>query len=316
MMKRHGKKGTKNEGRTKKLQNVKYLLESGTLSGMQAAKQKTKDLLKYHWNYYSELARQRSLIQDEIKAALTQKSISYEFTKWQRALKYKYGLHPLSTVGSLSDVGGRFNTGKNVNPEVPSFPGLYLAKNKDTALQEHLGQEVTKPSAKLNARELALTNPASEVIVSVSGKLDKVFDLRNASNLMPFLKLIKNFLLSKELIALSRELGEKEPKTVRTRKMLLDTLLDHKWRVMPTCYDIPSNSQIFGHLIYMAGIEGILYPSKFTNALCLIIYPRNFSATESFISIDDEVPHPNVPKKIHGANWQLSEKDAKEVIGY
>jgi hypothetical protein len=309
------KRGIKNKGQ-QKIKNVKFLLESGTLSDIQAAKQKASDLLKYHWNYYSELARQRSIIQDELKAALIQKSVSYEFKKWQRAVKYKYGLHPLSTIGSLSTIGGRFNTGANVNPEIRSFPGLYIAKNKDTALQEHLGQEATIPSSKLNARELALTNPTSEVIVSVSGNLDKVFDLRDDNNLIPFLKLIRNFSLSKELIKLSRELMEQEPCIVKTKKMLLNTLLDPKWRVMPTCYDVPSNSQIFGHLIYMAGIEGILYPSKFTNIPCLAIFPRNFSATESYIAMDDEIPHPNVPKKIDGTNWRLSEMDAKEVIGY
>lgn len=62
-------------------------------------------------------------------------------------------------------------------------------------------------------------------------------------------------------------------------------------------------------------IEGILYPSKFTNEPCLIIYPRNFIATDSFISMDDEVPHPKVPIKIDASNWRLSEMDAKEIIG-
>jgi hypothetical protein len=84
---------------------------------------------------------------------------------------------------------------------------------------------------------------------------------------------------------------------------------------MPSGYDIPSNSQIFGHLVYLAGIEGILYPSKFTNEPCLIIYPRNFIATDSFILMDDEVPHPKVPTKIDAFNWRLSEMDAKEIIG-
>jgi hypothetical protein len=91
--------------------SVQYLLEAGTLAGMRAAKKKTADILKYHWNYYSELACQRSAIQDEIKQALTQTCVSYEFENWQRAVTYKYGLHPLSTVGSLSYIGGRFNTG-------------------------------------------------------------------------------------------------------------------------------------------------------------------------------------------------------------
>ncbi len=82
---------------------------------------------------------------------------------------------------------------------------MYIAKNKDTTLQEHLGQEATMPSSKLNARELALTNPTSEVIVSVSGNLDKVFDLRDDNNLTPFLKLIRNFSLSLHLLIVRKQ---------------------------------------------------------------------------------------------------------------
>ena len=97
--------------------SVQYLLDSGTLSDMRAAKQVTEALIKYQWDYYAELARQRNAIQDEIKKALIQMCVSYGLEKWQRAVKYKYALHPLSTVGSLTYVGGRFNTGLGVNTE-------------------------------------------------------------------------------------------------------------------------------------------------------------------------------------------------------
>lgn len=150
---------------------VQYLLESGTLADMRAAKQVTAALVKYQWDYYSELARQRNAVQDEMKKVLIQTCIPYAPQKWQRALKYKYSLHPLSTVGSLTFIGGRFNTGLGVNTEVPTFPGLYLAADKDTALQEHLGQEPISAGSELTSREIALTNPASETIVSLSAKI-------------------------------------------------------------------------------------------------------------------------------------------------
>lgn len=288
-----------------------HLLESGTLKDLNEAKFHNKKLLNYHWNYYSELARQRNEIQDQIQEALIQTSISYEISNWQRAVKYKYGLHPLSTVGSLTNIGGRFNTGINVNTEVPSFSGLYIAQNKDTALQEHLGQI---PNSKLSAREMALTNPASETIVSISGKFDKVFDLTNEKAVEPFLCLIARFKLSKELKAMAYELGEANPETIKTVKRLVDSFLHPDWRIYPSRYDVPSNSQIFGHLVYSAGLEGILYPSKFTNDPCLIIYPKNFVATESYIQIDDEPPHKKVPIKIDGSNWRLSELSPDEII--
>lgn len=50
--------------------SVQYLLESGTLADMRAAKQVTAALVKYQWDYYSELAHQRNAIQDEIKKAV------------------------------------------------------------------------------------------------------------------------------------------------------------------------------------------------------------------------------------------------------
>ena len=200
------------KGKTKiKKPQVIHLLESGSIEDLMKAKESYKALLKFHWNYYSELARQRHEIQDQIQEALVQTCVPYEISKWQRGVKYKYGLHPLSTVGSLTNIGGRFNTGVNVNTEVPSFAGLYLAANKDTALQEHLGQT---PNEKLSSREMALTNPASETIVSISGKFDKVFDLTNEKALKPFLSLITRFKLSSELKVRAHDLGEPNPETI------------------------------------------------------------------------------------------------------
>ena len=174
-----------------------FLLEATSVTQLKNVKKYTEKLLKYNWRYFSELAEQRNQIREEIQQALIQQSTTFDFSRWQRAVKYKYGLHPLSSVGSLVHVGGRFNTGKYVNSEIPSFAGLYIASNKDTALQEHLGQSPN--SSQLSPRELALTNPESETIVSVSGHLDKIFDLTQADNLVPFLDLIARFKVSKEL---------------------------------------------------------------------------------------------------------------------
>jgi RES domain-containing protein len=289
--------------------SIHYLLESGSLVDMRAAKQVTTEHLKYHWDFYSELARQRNPIEDKIKNALIQTCIPYEIQHWQRAVKYKYSLHPLSVMGSLVFIGGRFNTGKGVNSEVPNFPGLYLALDKETALQEHLGQEPVPKGSELSALDIALTNPASETIVSISGKIDKVFDLTNADNLNPFIDLIKNFKISKNLKLTARQLNITCPEIIKTSKKLLETLLCCEWRQLPSNYDVPANSQIFGHLIYSAGIEGILYPSKFTNKPCLVIFPRNFSETDSYVILDDEAPHIDVPKRIDNQNWRITELD-------
>lgn len=284
-----------------------YLLEAGTLNGLKASKQRTKALLKFYWNGYAELAHQRSLIADHLYESLIQTSISYELNHWQRAVKYEYGLKPLSTVGSLQFTGGRFNTGRDVNSEVPVFPALYIAENKETALQEHLGQEPIVSNSKLTPLELTLTNPSSETIVSISGKLDKVFDLTRLNTLVPFVELIKNFHISKSLQREARKLRVPAPNIIKTPEQLTDSLLLSTWRAEPTSADIPAPSQVFGHLVYSAGIEGILYQSKFTKKLCLALFPRNFSKTDSYIKLDDRTPHSTVTTKIDAQNWRETE---------
>ncbi len=302
-------------GRTgKSTQGVAYLLEQGTLAELRLAKERTSALLRFHWDYYSELARQRNAIWDEIQKGLIQASISdFKFRNYQRAVKWKYGLHPLSTAGSLSDIGGRFNTGSKVNSEVPHFPALYLAVDKDTALQETLGQ-IPPTTQAMTAKEIALTNPQSEVIVSVSGQLEKVFDLRNLESLESFFRLIRNFSVSPALLAAAKFLNIEPPGLIRSRQQLLGSLLLDAWRVAPTNYDIPANPQIFGHLIDQAGIEGIIYPSKLTGKDCLVIFPHNFEASSSYLSLDHEPPHPKVPSRIDKNNWRVCDLSPRDLI--
>lgn len=293
---------------------VEYLLEVGTLKSMRNAQKITTERIKYCWDHYAELAHQRSAIQDQLQKALIQTCIPYEAARWQRATKYKYSLHPLSTNGSLRFIGGRFNTGRDVNTEVPTFPGLYLAQDKDTALQEHLGQQPVSPGCTLTPREIALTNTDSEAIISVSAKLDKIFDLTTIDNLAPFVDLIKNFKLSSALVKEGERLQVKSSGIIKTVKQLEKTLLDPDWRKYPSCYDIPANSQVFGYLAYLSGIEGILYPSKLTEKPCLVLFPRNFANTDSYIKLDDETPHPKIPTHVDNTNWRITELDIQEII--
>jgi hypothetical protein len=106
------------------------------------------------------------------------------------------------------------------------------------------------------------------------------------------------------------------PGIVKTAGKLHETLLHHDWRQLPSNYDVPANSQIFGYLVYSSGIEGILYPSKLTGKPCLVIFPRNFVETDSYIALDDETPLPKVPNRIDASNWRMSELDAKEIIDF
>lgn len=300
------KSTTKGKRPASKARTDPFLLEKVRLSDLLASKKKVQQIIEYHWRYYSELAHQRKAIESEISHVLIQTSISdFPFNGWQRSVKYKYGLHPFCILGSLTDPGGRFNIG-DINPQsIPTFPALYLAHDKDTALQETLGQ-VEVPGSSFTPQELSLTSPDSITIVSVRGQLDKVFDVRSAKNLKKFVDLVKDFKLSRQLIDMARKLGEPLPETVQQPKKLHDVLHASNWRDWPMKVDVPASSQIFGQLVYFAGIEGILYKSKLTGRDCLAIYPGNFEKSDSYIEMEDNPPSSEVPTRIDSSNWKIS----------
>src|SRR5687767_8560497 len=117
-----------------------YQLDRTSANEIRFYKKHTEELLQFHWQYYAELAYQRRRILEQLQESLL-KNCSPEpfvFDDWQRAVKFKYSLDPLSVKGSLSDPGGRFNIGAIDTTRFPPFPALYLASDKDTALQELL----------------------------------------------------------------------------------------------------------------------------------------------------------------------------------
>lgn len=294
----------------KSKKSVSLLLEQGSLKSVKQAKDLTNNQVRFCRDLYSELARQRDEIHDELMAVLNQSSkTGFKIFQWQRALKYQHSLHPLCTLGSVNWVGGRFNAGSDIANSIPILHALYLAIDKDTALQEHLSQIEDKMD--LSAREIALTAPNSETIVSVSGYLERYFDLTDESNLIELSKSLSNIKLPKKIINEAKKCNNPIPTIIKTASQYLDTFLDPNWRLLPAGYDCPSNSQIFGQLIASAGIQGILYPSKFTHKNCLAIFPKNFEENSSFLKLDDKPPLDNVPKEINGHNWKLCELPVK-----
>lgn len=180
-------------------------LESGTLSSLVNSKVRFEELVEFHWRYYYELEFQRSKIREQLHATLRKRAEGFEFQNWQRVVKYKYSLNPLSTKGSLVAPGGRFNVGEIDPARYRVYSALYLAQTKGTALAEVLGRESTTDG--LTPEELALTKPDSVAVVSVSGKLEFVLDVRDRNNLSDFVNLVKDFKLPKSLIVRGRKLG-------------------------------------------------------------------------------------------------------------
>lgn len=277
------------------------VLDSGLIADIPKFKERFEQIAQFHWEYYSELALLRSRIYDSLKSSLRERTTPYDFTEWQRAVKYKYSLCPLSTKGSLSDPGGRFNIGAIDPPRFPTFSALYLAFDKRTVLAELLGRE--GPENSLSPEELALTKPTSITIVSVSGKLESILDVRDAKNLAGFVNLIKGFQLSAKLYMKARRLGL-QVDIVRDSSKLAKALAYAKWREWPMVHDVPAPPQIFGRIVLDAGIEGILYESVLTTRPCLAIYPQNFQDSTSFIELDGPCPNELVHKRIDSTSFK------------
>jgi RES domain len=268
-----------------------YTLDEGDLQDISNYKRHTAELLRFHWNYYAELAYQRAEIKRDLQRALQEKATKeFIFSQWQRAIKYKYCLDPLNTIGSLNDPGGRFNVGRIDPIKFPIFPALYLASDKETAIQELLGQEKNSQESGLSRLELALIKKDSISIVAMDGQIDQVFDLRYKENLEPFVELIKDFTLSKELIKEGKKLGIPNLRVIKSVDLLLKTFLSPNWREYPMLFDIPANSQIFGQLTMSAGIQGIVYPSKITGSACLSVFPQTLADTSSHVQLSGEIP--------------------------
>ncbi len=297
-------------GRFPQKKQIPYLLDQFSSADIKRW-ESIKDLfLKYHWDFYSSLAFQRSKIADEInKSLLVASDKAFVFTQWQRIVRFKHSVEPLSVVGSLIDPGGRFNIG-DINPaQFPPFPAFYIASDKETALQEALCQKID-PKNSGNALNFALANPASITNVSISGRLDTIIDLNQPNKLQPFVDLIKNFTYPEHIKQISKMLRLKDvPVVIRTLPKLMEALLALNWREWPMQFDVPFASQIFGQLVMNAGIEGILYRSKFSNKDCLAIFPQNFDDTSnSLVQLDDPAPKETKVLKWDAKTWREFQK--------
>jgi hypothetical protein len=113
-----------------------------TLAGLRAGKNFETRIRQFHWRLYAELAEQRSRIGDKLHKAILEAAVEdFPFNNWQRMVKNRWALKPLSARGSLGMPGGRFNIGA-IEPAFAPFPALYIASDKPTAFQELLGQDL------------------------------------------------------------------------------------------------------------------------------------------------------------------------------
>jgi hypothetical protein len=243
------------------------------------------DIQKYHYLWYFELERQRASVQLQLLEALGVVSgISIDLAGWGRSLAYKYSSTPLSCVGSLKWVGGRFNYGIDIDStRFAPFPALYLAEDMETGLREMQGLTRETTRAGLTASELNLCAKNGVAWVAIAGNVSNIFDLTNPDGLSGLVRVISKFKLSRDVRTAEDRLHAKPLKLVTTTEELFASIMTESWREIPTLVSTPSNSQLFGHLLSLAGFEGVLYSSTRTRKRNLALLTRQFENSTSVI---------------------------------
>lgn len=267
--------------------------------------------LAYANRVYFHLEAERGLHAEAIRAALSSaKPKALHIDGWTRIVDYRYSLEPLSATGSLRK-SGRFNIGRDIEPSrYPSFAALYLAEDYETAFAEKFGGPARARRASMSGTEFALRKPASFTSIRLNGQLFQLFDLTSGGNLRGFVKIIAQFKLTDELLALAREAGIGKPYIIETVRQLKAQLLANDWRRCPVQFGIPSNSQVFGRLLHDAGFEGLHYQSVRGPGRCVALFPEKLARSDSFLELTDPAPEGVRFHRLDAGTWQVLTSDS------
>lgn len=273
----------------KKKDFVYHELERISQKDLRSFQNRSRNLTEYYTDHYNYFSEHRKKVFPRLLDSIRSNCKSFTFSDYQRATSHKYCLTPLSAKGSiLSETGGRFNIGK-MNPNIPKFAALYIADDKETAIREVFQIESDSEQNGLNDEDLALIKKESLSIVTVSGYLEQVLDLTTKESLKAFFNAIKHIKLPESLKRKANTFSTNPRPEVKTLTDLYNSMFEPKYKVHSMLFDLPSNSQILGHIAYEAGIQAIKYPSKFTKNICLAIYPANFENNTSYVEISSQV---------------------------
>ena len=251
-----------------------------------------KELQDYHYLWFFELESQRASNQARLVEAL--RSVpgrNVELAGWGRAVAYKYSHIPLSCVGSLKWVGGRFNYGADIDDtRFAPFPALYLAQDPETGFREMNGLVREDKRAGLTAKELSLCSESGVSWIAVNGSACNVFDLTRATNLRAFASALSSFKVSRNVREAEGKLRATPLKLVGTARELHRTFMVEHWREFPAQFSTPANSQLFGNLLSHAGFEGVLFSSTITKKHNMALFPRQLENSASVIRVVDPPP--------------------------
>ena len=229
---------------------------------------------------------------DLLGALAREMPVVIDIKNWVRIVSYKHSLTPLSSAGSLTYIGGRFNPGIDLEPNtIEPWPALYLAEDFETAFREKFQRRHAEVVDGLTPQELALNEGGSHSTVLLKGQLTHLFDLRGFSSLNGVARELAKIKMPGRASQLKRKLKirERELTMARSGRQLFEMVVNQNWRVLPVQFGLPAPSQILAELICAAGFEGILYSSTKGLGVCVVIFPEQLKA-DSYVELLDSAP--------------------------
>jgi len=286
-----------------KVPGIKYVLEQFTDVDLRRWQKTDRSLSEYNIRFFYHLEGQRaSKRHDLLEALQTVKPVECNIDQWFRMVSYKYSLNPLSSRGSLSLHGGRFNYGVDLDcASLTHFNALYIASSQETAYIERLGP---KRKGKLSRFDMALQKEESFSTFILEGHVYNLFDLTNANNLKSFIKVTNTFGISPEIRQMAIDLTIDKPQMIRKPRELREHLMAANWRYWPMQFDVPYNSQVFGELLLRAGFDGVLYKSQYGTGKCMAIFPENLNNSDSYVHILGDPPSDTVITSLNAETWE------------
>ena len=129
-------------------------------------------------------------------------------------------------------------------------------------------------------QDMALRRKTSFVTFALRGRAENVLDLRSASALREFAKIIAAFELSPDTRKFARKVNLPLRALMRTAREVHQRILTApaEWRAEPNSFGIPAPNQIFSRYVRAAGFEAVLYPSQQGGTLCSLCIPRTWEA--------------------------------------
>ena len=242
-----------------------------------------------HFHLEPERRRHRTQLLEALGAV---EPMEFQLEGWARIVDYRWSLRPLSAAGSLTYVGGRFNVGRDLNPNtLDPWPALYIAQDHETAYREKYQLSLNGRVDGLTPEDLALSGGKSHTTVALNGRLHRVFDMRSAASLIAVAKQLARIQMPPRAKALRKKLKIKSNDLgmITSATRLLDAVAQQNWRVLPVQFGLPSPSQILAELIRAADFEAIAYRSTKGGATCLAIFP-DCLAQDSFVALADPAP--------------------------